>query len=105
MALPWSRPAQDAERGFLVDGKTDQAVSLMKQLKVSPPVAGRRRRWHFLSGSGQPIDTIHADNFSFFEELAAIVAAEPAEVFTPIERFHLQAIGIEHGKPFKPDAN
>ena len=35
-----------AVRGFQVDGKTDQAVSLMKQIKVYPLAkASRRRRW------------------------------------------------------------
>jgi hypothetical protein len=32
------------------------------------------------------------------------VNEEPAEVFTPLERFYMQAIGIEKGKPFAPDA-
>ena len=35
--------------------------------------------------------------------LAQLVNEEPAEVFTPLERFHMQAIGIEKGKPFNPD--
>ena len=58
----------------------------------------------FLNGSGQPIDTIHSDNITFFEMLAQLVNEEPAEVFTPLERFQMQAIGIEKGKPFNPDA-
>ncbi len=37
--------------------------------------------------------------------LAQVVNDEPAEVFTPLERFYMQAIGIEKGKPFNPDAN
>jgi hypothetical protein len=31
------------------------------------------------------------------------VDEEPAEVFTPLERAHMQSIGIEMGKPFAPD--
>ena len=58
----------------------------------------------FLNGSGQAIDTIHPDTFTFFELLAQLVNEEPADVFTPLERFHMQAIGIEKGKPFNPDA-
>jgi hypothetical protein len=92
-------------RGFKVDGKTDQAVALMKQIKVyplaqkaSPPTM------EFLNGSGQSINTIHPDTFAFFEMLAQIVAEEPAEIFSPLERFQMQAIGIEEGKPFNPDA-
>ena len=58
----------------------------------------------FLNGSGKAIDTIHPDTFAFFEMLAQLVDEEPAEIFTPLERFQMQAIGIEKGKPFKPDA-
>jgi hypothetical protein len=92
-------------RGFRVDGTTDQAVALMKQIKVYPlGQAASPPRMEFLNGSGQPIDTIHSDTITFFEQLAVLVSEEPAEVFTPLERFHMQAIGIEKGKPFAPDA-
>lgn len=91
-------------RGFLVDRKPDHAVSLMKQLKVYPlSQAANPPATEALDGSGQPIDTIHSDNFTFFEALAQIVDEEPAEVFTPLEKFYMQAIGIEKGKPFSPN--
>jgi hypothetical protein len=91
-------------RGFKVDGKTEQAVALMKQLKIYPLVQkDNPPHMEFLNGSGQPIDTIHSDTITFFEQLAALVNEEPAEVFTPLERFYMQAIGIEKGKPFVPD--
>ena len=91
-------------RGFKVDGKTDQAVALMKQIKVYPLAqAASPPKMEFLNGSGQPIDTIHSDTITFFEMLAQLVNEEPAEVFTPLERFTMQAIGIEKGKPFNPD--
>ncbi len=93
-----------AIRGFQVDGKTDQAVSLMKQTKVyrldkasSPPAMT------FMNGSGKDIDTLFPDNFRFFELLSMIVEEEPLESFGPLERSMMQAIGIEKGKPFQPD--
>ena len=92
-------------RGFKVDGKTDQAVALMKQIKVYPLAqASSPPKMEFLNGSGKAIDTIHSDTITFFEMLSQLVNEEPAEVFTPLERFHMQAIGIEKGKPFNPDA-
>ncbi|MGB9367821.1 MAG: DUF1254 domain-containing protein [Xanthobacteraceae bacterium] len=92
-------------RGFKVDGKTDQAVALMKQIKVYPlPKKAGQPKMEFLNGSGKPIDTIHSDTIRFFEMLSQLVNEEPAEVFTPLERFYMQAIGIEKGKPFNPDA-
>ncbi len=57
----------------------------------------------FLNGSKQDIDTIFPDNFRFFELLAMLVDEEPLDSFSPFERFQMQAIGIEKGKPFTPD--
>jgi hypothetical protein len=91
-------------RGFKVDGKTDQAVALMKQIRVYPLAAkDNPPKMEFFNGSGQPIDTIHSDTITFYEALAQLVNEEPAEVFTPLERFYMQSIGIEKGKKFNPD--
>src|SRR5262245_28720502 len=55
-------------RGFKVDGKTDHAVSLMKQIKVYPLSAkDNPPTMEFFNGSGQAIDTIHSDTVTFFE--------------------------------------
>jgi hypothetical protein len=93
-----------ATRGFQVDGSTDEAVGLMKQIKVYPlSQADAPSAMEFLDGSNKPIDTVFPDNFRFFELLAMLVNEEPAEVFGPFERWQMQAIGIEKGKPFAPD--
>ena len=57
----------------------------------------------FLNGSKQDIQTVFPDNFHYFELLAGLVEREPSEVFEPLERAQMQAIGIEKGKPFAPD--
>jgi len=92
-------------RGFLVDGKTDHAVALMKSTRIyplrdarSPPAA------HFVNGSHREIDTIFADNYQFFEALAELIAAEPEDALSAPERFALASIGIEKYKPYKPNA-
>jgi hypothetical protein len=93
-----------AMRGFQVDGKTDQAVSLMKQTKVYPLAkASSPPPMEFMNGSGKDIDTLFPDNFRFFELLAMLVDEEPLESFGPLERSMMQAIGIEKGKAFQPD--
>jgi hypothetical protein len=93
-----------ALRGFLVDGRTDRAVALMKQLKVYPLArVDDPPALESLNGSGQPIDTVHSDTIVFYEQLAKLVEEEPGELFTPLERAHMQSIGIEKGKPFAPD--
>jgi hypothetical protein len=90
-------------RGFKVDGKTDQAVALMKQTKVYPLAkASSPPAMEYLNGSGKAINTVAPDTFMFFEMLAQLVNEEPADIFTPLERFYMQAIGIEKGKPFNP---
>ncbi|WP_447981728.1 DUF1254 domain-containing protein [Achromobacter kerstersii] len=93
-----------AVRGFQVDGNTDQAVSLMKQIKVYPLAAAKDRpKMEFLNGSGKDIDTLFPDNFHFFELLAMLVNEEPLDSFGPLERSMMQSIGIEKGKAFKPN--
>lgn len=92
-----------AVRGFQVDGKTDQAVKLMKGIRVYPLAkASSPPPMEFLNGSGKNIDTLFPDNFRFFELLALLVDEEPLESFGPLERAMMQAIGIEKGKAFKP---
>jgi hypothetical protein len=91
-------------RGFLVDGKSDQAVALMKTMRTYPLArAGDPPAMIFLSGSGKAIDTIFPDTYEYFESLAAVVEKEPVDVIPPWDRFLLASIGIEKGKSFSPD--
>ena len=93
-----------AVRGFQVDNKTDQAVALMKQIKVYPLAkASAPPPMQFMNGSNQNINTVFPDTLRYFELLAMLVNEEPAELFDPLERWQMQAIGIEKGKPFSPD--
>jgi hypothetical protein len=93
-----------AVRGFQVDNKTDQAVALMKQTRVYPLAkASAPPPMQFMDGSNRDIDTLFPDTLRYFELLAMLVEEEPAELFDPTERWQMQAIGIEKGKPFKPD--
>lgn len=94
-----------AVRGFQTEEGTAQAVGLMKQVKVYPlDKASSPPPMEFLNGSRQEIDTLFPDTFHYFELLAELVEEEPTECFGPLERFHMQEIGIEKGKAFAPDA-
>ena len=94
-----------AVRGFQVDGKTDHAVTLMKQIKIYPlDKASSPPPMEFINGSRKEIDTLFPDSLRFFELLAMLVDEEPLESFGPLERSMMQAIGIEKGKKFAPDA-
>src|SRR5262245_4443611 len=93
-----------AMRGFQVDGATDQAVALMKQTKVYPlSAASSPPPMQFMNGSNKDIDTLFPDNVRYFELLAMLVNEEPRDLFDPLERAQMRAIGIEKGKAFEPD--
>jgi hypothetical protein len=92
-------------RGFLVDGKADKALASMKTLKTFPlSMAANPPAMTFFNGSGKAIDTIFPDTYEYFESLAAFVEKEPVDAISPADRFLLASIGIEKGRPFKPDA-
>ncbi len=93
-------------RGFLVEGKTDKAVALMKTTKVYPlSKASNPPPMAFVDGSGKEINTIFSDNYHFFEDLAELIETEPADKTTTEEKFLLASIGIEKNKPFNPSNN
>ena len=48
-------------------------------------------------------NTVHANDFSFFEELDELVQEEPVEALDPERAGQLAAIGIVKGQPFAPD--
>jgi hypothetical protein len=92
-------------RGFKVNGDLTPAVmGIKKNLRIyalaqatNPPAT------KFINGSGVELNTVHANDFSYFEELNEVVQEEPSEALDP-ERLGLFAsIGIEKGKPFAPD--
>lgn len=92
-------------RGFLVDGKPDAAVQMFKNgVKVYPlndkdePPA-----MEFVSGSRIYMNTIHANDFEFYEELDRVIQREPIGLFDPELRGQMASIGIVKGKPFAPD--
>jgi hypothetical protein len=53
--------------------------------------------------SFKPADSTHPRDFRYFELLDKMVQYEPATAFTPEELGLLLALGIEKGKPFRPD--
>ncbi len=57
----------------------------------------------FLNLSGKQYNTIHANDYHFFEELNAVVQYEPAVAFNPELVGLFASIGIKKGKTFAPD--
>jgi hypothetical protein len=93
-------------RGFLEDGSTAPAVaSVKKNLRIYPlSKKDNPPAMNIVNGSGKYFNTIHSLDFSFFEEVNEVVQEEPAEALDPETLGLLASIGIEKGKPFKPDA-
>ena len=57
----------------------------------------------FVNYSGAEMNTIHANDATYFDELNAIVQNEPADAFDPEIAGLLASIGIRKNEPFKPD--
>jgi len=93
-------------RGFLVDGKPDFSSNLFRTgLKIYPLAqADNPPAMEFINASRRSFNTIHANNFEFFEELHTVIEREPIEMLDPELRGLFASIGIQKGKPFAPDA-
>ncbi len=93
-------------RGFLVDGKPGAAAKMWKEgLKVYPlSEASSPPPNTFINASGKAFNTIHANNYEFYKEIATVIDREPLSFLDPELRGLAAAIGIVKGKPFAPDA-
>ena len=93
-------------RGFLVDGKPDTANAMFENgLKIYPlKDKNNPPKMRFISGSEVPFNTVHANDFQFYEELDHIIQREPLSLIDPELRGLIASIGIQKGKPFEPDA-
>jgi hypothetical protein len=58
----------------------------------------------FINISGKYINTVHSNDFLFYNEVNQVIQEEPLEAVDPEVRGLLAAIGIQKGKPFAPDA-
>ncbi len=93
-------------RGFLKDGKPEHAANMWRTgLKIYPlKEANSPKKMKFTNGSGKYFNTVHANNFEFYEELWHVLQKEPISFLDPELRGQAAAIGIQKGKPFAPDA-
>ena len=59
---------------------------------------------NFVDVSGEAFNTVHAMDYTYFEEINELIQEEPNEAYVPEVLGLLQQIGIEKGKEFAPDA-
>ena len=93
-------------RGFLVNGDPKPTVEvLQKTIRIYPlSQLSEGEKTIFKNSSGVEHNTIHSNDFHFYEEMNTLIQEEPSEAFNPEIVGLLSAIGIEKGKPFAPDA-
>ena len=95
--IPW--------RSFLVDGDPKPGIDLVKAHTHFYPLGGKPEDMTYvdLSSKGY-FNTINPAGYEFWDLLNQVVQEEPAESLDPVTAGFFASIGIEHGKPFAPDA-
>lgn len=79
-------------------------VPAMKQTRIYPLAeAADPGENEFINLAEIAINTVHANDFSFYEEVAELVQEEPVEALDPERAGQLAGIGIVQGQPFAPD--
>ncbi|WP_346911713.1 DUF1254 domain-containing protein [uncultured Roseibium sp.] len=93
-------------RAFVTDAGIEAAVAGVKaQMKVYPLAQAKAPPEQvFVDYSGKKMNTVHANDVTFFDELNAVVQNEPADAFDPEIAGLFASIGIKKGVPFEPDA-
>jgi hypothetical protein len=93
-------------RAFVKDGNIAAAVKSIKaKAKLYPlSAAANPPPQAFVNVSGMQFNTIHANNFHFYEEMNEVIQHEPGDAFDPEIVGLFASIGIKKGKPFAPDA-
>lgn len=92
-------------RGFLVDGRPDAATEMFRTGLRIYPLALRDAppEMQLSTLSGVPMNTIHANDIEFYDEIARVIDREPVGLIDPETRGVLASIGIRKGRPFDPD--
>lgn len=92
-------------RGFLIDDSPRPGVeNIKKNAKIYPLSAIKNPpEQKFINLSGVVLNTIHANDYTFFEEVNMAIQEEPVGSGDPELLGQLAAIGIQKGVPFAPD--
>ena len=79
-------------------------VPAMKQTRIYPLAEAAAPQDNvFINLADQVFNTVHSNDFSFFEEVAEILQEEPIEALDAERAGQLAAIGLVAGQPFAPD--
>ncbi len=103
---PQTSPMFLAWRGFVDEPKDPHpAVEVIKaNTRVYPlSQADDPPPMEFVNISSEPFVTVGPGDYQFWELLDGVVQDEPPETLDPVTMGFFASIGIEHGKPFRPD--
>lgn len=104
-----------ALRGFVIDGDAEPSATLYREGLRIYPLADIDEAWlvdgkrgtppemEFISAAGMEFNTIHSNDFGFFEELHSVIDREPVDALDAETRGLFASVGIQKGKPFAPD--
>ncbi len=91
-------------RGFLVDGRTDQAVQLIEQTKIHPlGHEDSAPAMVFPNASEKPAHMLVTHDITYFEALKDFIDYEPVDREDFAMRGMLATLGIIKDQPFNPD--
>lgn len=94
--IPW--------RSFLVNGDPKPGVELVEKYTKIYPLGSAPKTPIFPDMTGKAFSTVYPTDFTFWELLNQVVQEEPIESIDSTTLGFFASIGIEKGKPFKPDA-
>jgi hypothetical protein len=91
-------------RASVANGLDAARENVEENLRLYPlSKKGNPPKLELISGSGKAFNTIHANDYTFYEHLNKVIQKEPLEMLDPETRGLLASIGMEKGKPFSPD--
>ena len=79
-------------------------ASIKKHLRIYPlDRADNPPAMEYIDFSGRYHNTVHANDFHFFEEINSLIQEEHDDAIDARARGRLALLGIEKGKSFSPD--
>jgi len=92
-------------RASIAEGLEAASKNVTDNLRIYPLARkDNPPKMEFISGSGKAFNTIHANDYTFYEHLDHVIQKEPLDMLDPETRGLFASIGMEKGKPFAPNA-
>ena len=92
-------------RANVKDGMEAAYQNIIDNLRIYPlSRIDNQPEMEFINASQESFNTIHANDFKFYEEIDRVIQKEPLAFIDAETRGLFASIGIVKGKPFAPDA-